>query len=102
VGCVVVVKLMVAVVAALVVVALVVDGCSHVGGAHKQWCMIISMCTQTLVNGLHTPRQYINPHISFLVFGYTLSLCVTMYILCTYLYTKRPVATSCNQSLLGL
>jgi hypothetical protein len=47
------------------------------------------MCTQTLVNGLCTPKQYINPHISSLMLGYNLLhyyvyyMYFTIYILYT-------------------
>ena len=65
----VVVTLMMVVVALMVVVValvLVVWLCSWwwsviVAFAHKQWCVGISMCTQTLANGPCTPTQYINP-----------------------------------------
>jgi hypothetical protein len=67
---------------------------------------VISTCTQILVNGPCTARQYINPRISSVVLGHAHSviLCkyIVLHILCTYLYTKRPVATGCNRSMCGL
>jgi hypothetical protein len=58
----VVVTLMVVVVALVLVVWLCLWWWSViVAFTHKQWCMGISTCTQTLANGPCTPTQYINP-----------------------------------------
>jgi hypothetical protein len=89
------------VVAALVVALVVVDG--HVSRvwwcAHEQWG--VSTCTQTLVNGPCTAKQYINPTFLLLCLGtptlyYSVNIlyCIYYVLTCIVKDQLQPVATS--------